>query len=313
MLSISRFKKALSVFLTLCLLLFGAFALDTTASAAGPGYSDLFRIYTLSGLDKDTKVSAIALMYGDPNNNPASNYALVMKMRSGSYDMLMDVVSGDTFNTIQQNCLTSSQMDVSSFNETMLANGAPDSMLILSEKPNIVKEIEKAVASGQTTLTAQDSLVIFPDALKLAAQKGGSSFRIQFDSMRGNTVAVRLTVNPSAATKGIVTDAFVDESYLNSLVEKYESRYNNQVAVIDLYQEGSFGTTVNISARLDLKDLNTETLRFYSFNQVTNKYSEIENVPYSVSKGYLNFSTSIGGTIVITDRPLQRKSSGSES
>lgn len=295
-------KKTLAFILTLSLMILSTGLFTVPVEAAGEGYSDLFRIYSLTGIDKDYKVNGTALMYGSANAGADSNYVIVIKVHSTRKDYLMDIITEREFEKITKNCLSVSQMDTATYNAFMLENGASDEYLFLEDKPPIVNSILKAAANGKTSIKIKDTLAISPDALKLASQKCGSNFSIICDTMEGKKVDVRLTVYPSTTTKGVITTAYADDY----LAEYFEEKFGNKFAIVDFVQEGSFGTTVKVTAKVDLKNLNKDNLRFYSFNRVTNKYAEVENTNYSVdSKGYLVFYTDRGNTMLITDKKLK--------
>lgn len=297
-------KRLASAVVTLCLVWLTAGAAVLPVSAAGQGYSDVFRMYTLSGIGEQPEISAMALVYGSAANAPKDNYAVVVKYRSGRDDMLVDIIDGASLDILLDSCLQTTRTEVDRFNEYMLERGAPDELLLLEEKPPIVDEILAAAAAGKSSVRVRDTMILSPDALRLAAQKGGPGFRLQCDTMEGKAVGVRITVNPSAATKGVVPVAFPDKE----AAARYEKKYDNQFAVLQFLQEGSFGTAVGVAARLDLKLLNTKSLHFYSLNPITNQYTLVENTGYSLDdKGYLTFTTTHGGTMLITDKPLKKK------
>lgn len=91
-----------------------------------------------------------------------------------------------------------------------------------------------------------------------------------------------------------------------SLFERY---YNNKIAVIALEQDGDYGKTVKVSAKVDLRGMNQRTLRFYSYNAQTGKFIFINPQPrfYVDEKGFLNFDTFFAGDIIITDAALRKK------
>lgn len=282
--------------------------LSMPLGAAGEGYSDPYRFYSIQGLDGNVNLGAAALLYGNEANTPEQNYAIVYKFDGKRRETILDVVSGTQLNAMLQNCIASSQMDVNAYNEVMLSNGAPDEWLLLEEKPPVIDDILKAVAAGESSVTVKDYLVIYPDTLGWAAGKGGEGFWIHCDTMNGKKVNVRISVNPSHTTKGVVVAAITDEEVLSDMIAKYEKRFDNRFAAIQFFQEGSFGTTVQVSAKVNLKKLDTQSLHFYSVNRVANTYVQIENPNYSIDdNGYLTFQTTEGGTMLITDRPLTQK------
>lgn len=295
-----KMHQLFSVILTVCLLII---ALAVPAFAEDKGYSDVFRVYYLEGLDKNVNTSALAYMFGSPKNDSSQNYALVLK--GNNRDILMDFMSGDKVDQMSKTAISSSQVDINNLNEFLLANGADDDMLLTATRPMIIDDLKKAIAEQKSTLTTTDGFFLSPDALRIAKQSGGSTFRIHCDNVAGKSVVVRVTVTPSKTTKGVITVAQLGNPNVS---KKYSKAYTNQFAVIDFLQEGSFGTTVDVAAKADLTGLDTSNLIFYSYNMLTNKQVQIENPNYSIDeKGYLHFSTTIGGSIVITDKPLTKR------
>ncbi len=297
-------KKFSAIFLALCLILaMGAIS----ATAAGPGYSDIFRLYTLSGVNGNPSVDAIGIMYGSANNKPADNYVTVVKVNQKAQNMLMDVMNGDQFNKMVQSAISSSQTDTSKLNQALLANGVSDRMLVMGEKPEVVTKIEKAVADKKGSVTIVNNDVILPDALKLAAQTGGKDFRIHFDCGLDNAVLVRMTVNPSQATKGFATAALPEGSDF-TVIESLSKYYTNKFVAVDFLQGGSFGTNIQVAALVDLSGMDTSHLYFASYDAVENTMVTIDAPNYSVdAKGYLHFTTNVGGTILISDKPITKR------
>ncbi len=75
---------------------------------------------------------------------------------------------------------------------------------------------------------------------------------------------------------------------------------------VALGQQGSFGMPVEIAAKLD-PTLSTDNLVFYSYDSATNTYRQIEAPKYRIdANGYVHFTTSQGGSIIISDGPLSK-------
>lgn len=98
----------------------------------------------------------------------------------------------------------------------------------------------------------------------------------------------------------------VDNDHAKRIRELFEKYYSNRIAVIALEQQGNYGKTVHVSAKVDLAGMNKKTLRFYSFNSVSNKFLPLNPQPrfYMDEKKHLHFDTYFAGDIVITDSPL---------
>lgn len=299
--NIHRSIRSLAVLMALCVAVLCAFPMPV--QAAGQGYSDMYQISVLSGVGMDSNVSAVALLYGDEKGSSSGNYAVIMKSNDKRGDLVLDVISAAKYQELAAGSLAVSQMSTSAYNAFMLENGVSDEYLMLDQKPPIVDEILRAAANGDNKLKIEAPLVIQPEALKLAAEKCGRDFFIQCDTTYNNKLDVRVTLTPSQATKGIVPAALVADGEIRDILEK---KYNRKFGVIQFFQEGSFGTTVKVTARVDLRNLDTDNLIFYSLNRITNKYTLVENTNYTIdSKGFLVFYTDRGNTMLITDKKLK--------
>ena len=301
-------KSFLSILLVVGLIFTSTLYTTTKASAAGQGYSDPFRRYTLLGVNKNPAFNASAMMYGNANNKPADNQVVVITADVKNVMISIDVMNGEQFNAFMLTCLQSTQVEISTYNEYLLSQGAPDEYLYLEEKPYFVVELEKALAAKQTAPIIKNCSFVLPEALQYAAKAGGSNFRIIFDTMDGNAVDTRITIDPSKMTKGFspLSGAYGDGP--DPVIEKFARTYSNKFAHVFFMQKGSFGTTVQVATRVNLSGLNTSSLLFYSYDWFANQYTVIENPNYSIDEyGYLHFSTSMGGSILITDQPLTAK------
>ena len=66
---------------------------------------------------------------------------------------------------------------------------------------------------------------------------------------------------------------------------------------------------IDAAVKVDMSKLNTNNLMFYSYNPATNRYTPIVNPNASVdANGFLHFTTSLGGDLIITDKPLSLRS-----
>ena len=89
--------------------------------------------------------------------------------------------------------------------------------------------------------------------------------------------------------------------------QRVEPALRNNVMTISLGQQGSFGQSVRIAAKIDPK-LNTKNLVFYAYNKTTNSYTLIAEPSYWVDpNGYVHFTTTLAGNIVISDGALKSK------
>jgi hypothetical protein len=91
-----------------------------------------------------------------------------------------------------------------------------------------------------------------------------------------------------------------------SNVNRYFS--NKNVAAVSLAQRGAFGADIPMAVAVDLSKMNKESLLFYVFSGLTFRYAQLETEYEVDDGGFLHFSTPVGGNIIITDKPLERRS-----
>lgn len=151
-------------------------------------------------------------------------------------------------------------------------------------------------------------------ALEQLARSYKKNFTLSADtpSPSGNSVQGRLylPVNPDHLTgSGMVgLGVYTQESQTRFVREHFHKYFHNQVAVVYLTHTGSFGGRVQAAAKPSLSELDTDKLRLYTYNMSANTYREITDSDHFFDKkDYLHFHTTVGGYIVITDRPLSAK------
>jgi mRNA-degrading endonuclease HigB of HigAB toxin-antitoxin module len=78
--------------------------------------------------------------------------------------------------------------------------------------------------------------------------------------------------------------------------------------VLHLDQTADWGQPVDLAAKVDLTDMDTENLCFYSYDKAGNSYRLIEKSNYWIdAKGYVHFTTEFAGDIIISEGPLTEK------
>lgn len=92
-----------------------------------------------------------------------------------------------------------------------------------------------------------------------------------------------------------------------SAVKRFEKVYSNNAVVVSFSQNAVYGVAVKMAVKVDLSKLNTDNLKFYSYDKSTDTYTEQASEYRIDSKGYLHFTTQVGGDIFITDKELVRK------
>lgn len=182
----------------------------------------------------------------------------------------------------------------------------------------IAQRIKTAKANGTANpsvdLTTQNEESISAKDLQTivtAAKNAGGSVRILADSTNGGSMTGRLYVKPanaSVVTRDINYGIYTDSSNISSTKNMFEKYYNNNIAVIRLAQNTSYGFPVSIAAKVDLSNLNSKTLKFYSYDRTTGKYYAIAAPAYwTDNSGFLHFNTTLAGDIIITDKALAKK------
>ncbi|WP_132083812.1 hypothetical protein [Harryflintia acetispora] len=136
---------------------------------------------------------------------------------------------------------------------------------------------------------------------------GTTPVKIHADSTLGDgTVDVRLTLSPAQMTKDIDLSASTVSERAKSTKALFGKWFKNRLQVISFTQQGSFGMPVEIAVKPD-KELDQKSLYFYHYDKETNSYKQIPAPNYWMDEnGYLHFTTSLAGDVIITDAPLQK-------
>ena len=177
---------------------------------------------------------------------------------------------------------------------------------------NAISEIRSQInaQAGDSTVVTFRNIGTVPASTfeAMANAAGNSGLEVRFDSMDGSAVDVRLYIDPSTVSGDLNVSASTNNQAAQSTKNKFEKFFDNDIAVVSFGQQGSFGTAINVAARVDLSGIDTETLVFYSYDREINQFRLIENPGYRIdANGYLRFTTELAGSIVISDAPLQKK------
>ena len=121
----------------------------------------------------------------------------------------------------------------------------------------------------------------------------------------------RIEINPALAM-GLNRDIYLGVRTVDAYVEgftEFISRYlSGQFRVVRLAHEGDFGMPVQITANVNLSDMDTRNLSFLSYNREENVLIPLLTPNSSVdSGGYLHFTTIYGGYIIVSDGPMTRR------
>jgi len=141
-------------------------------------------------------------------------------------------------------------------------------------------------------------------AITTAAQ--GRTMRINGDSMRGNSVDVRISVNPALATQSVNLAASTSSQSALNTASIFQRHFGGVKTVVSVQQQQTFGMEVRIVAMPDSRlNTNAAALHFYSYDRASNTFRHF--VPTNIwvdNIGYLHFNTTMAGDIVITNNRI---------
>ena len=124
---------------------------------------------------------------------------------------------------------------------------------------------------------------------------------------RSWSVDVRITLNPAQSTQDLNLSASTTNAQATRTTNTFTRFFSNDVMTVSLGQQGGFGQTVTIAARLN-PEFNTDNLTFYAYDRETNTYRQIREPNYRIdSNGYVHFDTAMGGDIIISNEALARR------
>lgn len=142
--------------------------------------------------------------------------------------------------------------------------------------------------------------------VKNRAKQAGVSITIQMDTVVDSETISRISIDPFKASKAIHVSSVYDPAALRSRKEQLEKKNGCGVEVFHLAQPDHFGMEVELALKLDTAKLDTEQLRFYSYNRKTEAYQEIDVSGYTVTdNGYVRFPSRPAGVLFISDGPLK--------
>ncbi|MCI8622401.1 MAG: hypothetical protein HFG26_01910 [Provencibacterium sp.] len=152
------------------------------------------------------------------------------------------------------------------------------------------------------------------EAIQSVADKAAAAdvaSTIHVDKVVGGAVVNRWYIDPAKAgnlTGTLNLDVKVDSKSVASTVNLFDRYFTNEISVVSLGQQGSFGMDMSLAVKVDLQNLDTSKLVFYSYDKATNTFMQIPAAAYFIDvNGYLHFTTAVGGDILITDSVLTKK------
>lgn len=177
------------------------------------------------------------------------------------------------------------------------------------EKVLSQSELIEKVTGKDGAVTLQGYTYVAADAVKLASSV--SPAKINFDTVNNKSIEGRLTVTPtnvgagSIPTENLWLEVHTNKEKTGKAQKVFDTFYKNNTKVILCVQQ-DYGMKVDIAAKVG--EMDTSNLYFYSYDVVNNKYSKMDiSGGWVDSKGYLHFSTTKGGYIVVSEGPLTQK------
>ncbi len=180
----------------------------------------------------------------------------------------------------------------------------------------IQSQISAGQKSGAAEVKVKNAGSITANALSSIRQtvlssKGTAKLLADSTTTDGKLTA-RLYIDPEKSS-GVRTDiklgVSMEEKDIQKTSSTFEKYFDNNVSVVHFDHQGAFGMEIDAAVKVDLSKLNTQNLMFYSYNPATNRYTPITNPKASIDQnGFLHFTTNLGGDLIITDKPLSRRS-----
>lgn len=181
--------------------------------------------------------------------------------------------------------------------------------------------IKDALANGSNSAVAPvvirngssigaEALKAIKDAVDQAAAGTGVNVTpiVWSDVVKNGVVQSRMYIDPAkyaSLTGDIKLGVELSDLSVSTLFDKY---FTNNIKVVKFEHTGPFGMAIEVAVKLDLTNMNTENLYFYSYDAATNIYTPIAYPMYYIdTNGYLHFTVSNGGHVIISDGPLARK------
>ena len=179
----------------------------------------------------------------------------------------------------------------------------------------ILQGVQAQSAAGERAVVevkVKNAGSITPAALKsmrLTTESSGGKARLLADSTAPDgKVTARLYIDPAKSfyvDKEIKLGVSVEQKDVKKTQATFEKHFDNRVSVVHFEHQGTFGMNIDAAVKVNLTGLDTGNLMFYSYDPATNRYAPIKSSnAYVDENGFLHFTTSIGGDLVITDKPL---------
>lgn len=179
----------------------------------------------------------------------------------------------------------------------------------------LVENTARTTTKGQTAIaTFENKSSISAAAIRAAdytAKINNRDVQLKFITKANDKTQGWLVLDPTKfgdSEKDVKLTVSTISDKVQAVQSTFEKYFTNKVAVIYCAQSGSFGMEVQLAAKVNLAGMDKNNLRFYSYDSAANRCTLLDIASYTVSSsGYLQFSTSTGGIIVVTDSKLTNK------
>lgn len=174
------------------------------------------------------------------------------------------------------------------------------------EPAEMARLAEEARRKGQDFVTYAGAR---PGVVTAEAWKALNGRKFLARTMKDGGVLLQLTFpNPGAVAADMAVGGSVSGGAAETVRAHLEKWFSNELRVLHLDQAGPFGQPVEVAVKLDLDGMDLENLVLYSYDSKTNTYQEITQPGCWADKnGYLHFTTSLAGSLVVSNGPLARK------
>ena len=179
--------------------------------------------------------------------------------------------------------------------------------VVIKNKEFISREQLDLAASGAKTgmLSSSKSGVMYVERNKLGI------LTLLLDTTTADdahTLEGRIYLSLDRPRDGIYTGVHTDKQFTKATTKQFKDKFaNKNIWVVHLVQNGSFGSKVEIAAKVDgfTNKTNKQKLYFYRLDRLTGEFKLIEDPDhYFDTSGYLHFTTEYGGDIIISDKLL---------
>lgn len=281
-----------------------------------------YRIYPEDAVEVEVKWSssdddvADVDSYGEVYGNAPGETVITCTVTYKTSDTKTSKKSGNITITVPGKVSSSSddedESSASASSKTTTTTTTATEKIAASTVTAKVKEVAKKGATTSATFKNVGS--VSAATLQAAAQSAkdaGGSVTLNFDTMDGNKVEGRLTIDPSQAeklTNDISLGVYTNEGKTKKVRDVFNKYFVNDVVVVKAAQTGSYGMTVKYAVKASAALAKSKDLRLYSYSIATGKYTEVKNAGITIdANNYARFSTNLGDYLVLSAGPIKKK------